>query len=113
MANVFLVTTSIETWRPYNKVYNVVAVCATREAAIRETNLMIAQRHRIAIVTHGNELGFTYLGEALEEKDLFSSPALVGDIKYYDEFAFSKTYFDDGHRKGQWSVHIEEHPVRE
>lgn len=113
MAKVFLVTTSVERWRPYNKVYNVVAVCATREAAVKEANSYIAQSHRIAVVTHGNENGFEYLGGPLEESDLFSSSALIGDITYYDEFPFSKTYFDDGHRKGQWSVHIEEFPVRE
>lgn len=113
MAKVFLVMTSVERWIPYNRVYNVVAVCATREAAIREANFYITQSHRIAVVTNSNENGFEYLGEVLEESNLFSSPALIGDITYYDEVPFSKTYFDDGHRKGQWSVHIEEFPVRE
>ena len=108
MAHVFLVMSSIQTWRPYHKVHNVVTVCSTREAAIREANDFINHSRRIAIVTHGNEYGFEYLGEALEEKDLFTCEAVIGNTKYYDEFPYSKTRHEDGTKKGQWSIHIEE-----
>lgn len=113
MTQVFLVISSVERWKPYNKTYNVVAVCATRETAIEEANSYIAQSHRIAVVHHGNEYGFEYLGEPLEECDLFSNECVLGNITYYDEFPFSKIRYEDGSRKGQWSIHIEKYPVKD
>lgn len=108
MAHVFLVVSSHERWRAYNKVYNVVAVCATRESAIREANNFITNNRHIAMTLDGNECGFEYLGEELEESDLFSCPAHIGYTTYYDEFPYHKIMFEDGHRKGVWAVHIEE-----
>lgn len=113
MDKVYLVVRTAERWRSYNKVECTVEICATKEVAVKVTNRFIKDTKRTAYTLSGAEYGFEYSDRLLTEEDLFSCPCHIGDVVYYDSVVFSRTRFEDNHRKGQWSVHIEEWPIRE
>lgn len=114
MPNAFLVYLCIENFEPsYHKAYNVVAVCGNREASVREANAYVAQGHRIAIATHGNEYGFCYFSRPFEEDELFSDPSTIGDTVYYKERLFSQTCDEKRTTKCKWSICVEQHFIRE
>ena len=113
MEKVYVIIETCEKWRTHLKFEQLVDVCKTKESIIECANAYIKRMQKLfSLLNDGKDESFVceFNDKEITESELFKS--YTTDDWIFIPYVFYTEHDGDGFRRQEWSIHIEERPLK-